>query len=96
VSNTYGIEVPGRHAGAPHRAPVRYLVVIDEGGTTLARLFLADREAAGEIDAGTDEVVQMMHGLVPVLGAGGPEWDRALAGHSTDARAGARVFTLAV
>ena len=96
MSTTYGMALPGRHAGQPHRAPVRYLVVIDEGGTTMARLFLASREAAGEIDAGTDEVVQMTHGLVPAQGAAGSEWDRALAGHSATERATARVYTLAL
>ena len=94
MSNTYGSPVPGRHAGGPYRKPVRYVVLIDGEGTRLARLFLASREAAGEFDAGAEEVLQMLHGLTPGHGAGGPEWDRSLAGHSAAERDGAQVFTL--
>ena len=96
MSNTYGSPMPGRHAGGPYRAPVRYVVLIDGDteGTRLARLFLADRLAAGEFDAGAEEVQQMLHGLVPEHGASGREWDKALAGHSAAERAGAQVFML--
>jgi hypothetical protein len=38
----------------------------------------------------------MTHGLIPVQGAAGAEWDRALAGHSTTERAAATVYTLSV
>jgi hypothetical protein len=75
---------------------VRYVVLIDCEGSRQARLFLADRQAAGEFDAGAEEVLQMLHGLTPSHGAGGPEWDAALAGHSAAERAGVQVFTLDV
>jgi hypothetical protein len=38
----------------------------------------------------------MTRGLVPALGAAGPEWDRALDGHSNTERAAAEVYTLDV
>jgi hypothetical protein len=97
MSNTYGMEVPGGHAGAPHRAPARYLVVIDgPEGTKIARLFSERREPAGEFDAGTDDVVRLTRGLTPVHGASGREWDAALAGHSAAERLAAAVYTLAL
>lgn len=96
MSNTYGMPAPGRHVGKEHRLPARYLVVIDAGGTTVARLFLADREPAGEFDAGTEEVVQMTRGLTPERGAHGREWDHALEGHSAAERRAAKVYTLDV
>lgn len=88
------MEAPGRHGNAPGRAPARYLVIIDGGGATLARLFLDSREPAGEVDASTEEVTLMMRGLTPQHGALEPHWDRALQGHSEGERAAARVFTL--
>jgi hypothetical protein len=75
---------------------VRYLVLIDSEGSRQARLFLATREPAGEFDAGAEEVLQMVHGLKPLRGATGPEWDAALAGHSPAERVGAQVFELDV
>jgi hypothetical protein len=96
VSQNYGIEKPGAHAQAAHRTPARYLVLIDAGGSTVARLFLESREAVAEFDAGTEGVALMTKGLHPVKGATGPEWDRALAGHSAAERADAEVFTLDV
>jgi hypothetical protein len=36
----------------------------------------------------------MTMGLVPVRGAAGPEWDRALGGHSAAERNAAEVYTL--
>jgi hypothetical protein len=51
---------------------------------------------AGEFDASTEEVAQMTSGLVPARGADGPEWDRALEGHSVTERRGAEVYTLDV
>jgi hypothetical protein len=96
VSQNFGIEKPGAHAQAVHRAPARYLVLIDAGGSTVARLILETREAVGEFDAGTEAVALMTKGLHPVKGAAGPEWDRALAGHSAAERANAEVYTLDV
>jgi hypothetical protein len=92
----FGIESPGAHRHTLHRAPVRYLVIIDAGGSTLARLYLATREQVAEFDAGTEEVAQMTQGLQPALGALGPEWDRGLEGHSAAERGAADVYTLDV
>ena len=90
------MEAPGKHIDVPRRAPVRYMMIIDSGGTTIARLFLDTREAAGEFDAGTEEVAVMSRGLTPAMDAGGAEWDRALQGHNADERANAKVYTLDV
>jgi hypothetical protein len=96
MDQSFGREAPGGRSGAPHRKPARFLVLIDSGGTTVARLFLASREPVGEFDAGTEEVALMTHGLTPAQGAHGPEWDRALEGHNAAERAAARVYTLDV
>ena len=96
MSQGFGIEAPGAHSQAPHRQPVRYVVIIEAAGAAVARLFLATREAAGELDASAEDVAQMTHGLMPARGAVGPEWDRALAAHSADERAAAGVYTLEV
>jgi len=96
VSQDYGGEAPRAHQGAPHRERTRYLVVIDGGGVTVARLFGRGREPLGDFDAGTEEVATMIKGLEPAGGAAGAEWDRALEGHSAAERAAARVYTLDV
>lgn len=94
MSQDFGREAPSPHAHTAHRAPARFLVLIESEGEPLARLFLATREQVAELDAGTEEVAQMTRGLAPAQGAEGPEWDRALAGHSADERRTARVYTL--
>jgi len=96
MSQGFGIEKPAAHQPSAHRAPARYLVLIDAAGSTLARLVLASFEAVAEFDAGTEEVALMTKGLQSVKGASGAEWDRALAGHSADERIDAEVFTLDV
>ncbi len=96
MSQVFGGESPRAHTQAPHRAPVRYLVVIDAGGSLLARLFVDTREQVAEIDAATEEAAQMTAGLTPAKGADGPEWDRALEGHSAAERRVADVYTLDV
>jgi hypothetical protein len=96
MSQTFGIESSGQHPHSSHRAPARYLVLIETAGAMVARLFLATREAAGEFDAGVEEVVNMTSGLTPQAGAAGPEWDQALQGHSASERSAARVYTLDV
>ncbi len=96
MSQDYGLPAPAAHAGGEHRPPARYLVLIDAGGVTVARLCLATREAVAEFDAGAEEVAVMTQGLTPVRGATGPEWDRALEGHSAAERAAAEVYTLDV
>ena len=94
MSQGFGHEVPGRHVNAVHRETTRYLVVLPSGGFAIARLFLESREQVAEFDASTEEVVTMTKGLKSVRGAEGPEWDRALAGHSAEERAEADMYTL--
>ncbi len=96
MSQTYGIESPGEHVHTLHRQPARYLVVIDAGGSMVARLFLDTRELVAEFDAGVAEVAVMTKGLVPATGALGPEWDRALGGHNAAERGAADVYTLTI
>jgi hypothetical protein len=96
MSENYGIESPGAHRQTQHRAPARFLVVIDAGGEQVARLFLATREAAGEFDASTEEVAVMLKGLAPQHVGDAAEWDHALAGHSLSERRRAEVYTLDV
>jgi hypothetical protein len=96
MNHGYGIEQPGEHTHTPHRTPVRYLVLIDAAGSSIARLYLATRELAAEFDGGTEEVARMTRGLSPSKGAEGPEWDQALEGHSSAERRAAGVYTLDV
>ena len=96
MNNGFGIESPSKHSAVPHRAPARYLIVIDAGGSAVARMFTDTRVAVAEFDASTEEVALMTQGLPPVRCAEGPEWDMALAGHSTAERAGAHIYTLDV
>ncbi|MEO8805287.1 MAG: hypothetical protein ABI433_04345 [Burkholderiaceae bacterium] len=92
----FGGETPRAHTQAVRRRPARFLVVIDSGGAAIARLFLDTREQVAEFDASTEETMQMTAGLVPAKGADGPEWDRALEGHSAAERAAAEVYSLEV
>jgi hypothetical protein len=96
MNHGYGIESPGEHVHTPHRKPARYLVVIDGGGSAVARLFVDTRELVAEFDAGAEEVALMTRGLQPAKGADGPQWDRALEGHSAKERGAADVYTLDV
>ncbi len=96
MSQDFGSESPRPHTRASHQKPARYLVVIDAGGSTVARLFLDTRQQVAEFDAGTEEVVQMTAGLVPAQGASGPEWDAALKGHNAAERRAAEVYTLEI
>jgi hypothetical protein len=92
----FGIETPSKHHPGTLRQAARLLVVIESGGAMLARLFLASHEQIAEFDAGTEETVSMTSGLSAVRGANGPEWDRALAGHSVAERAAAEVYLLPI
>ena len=94
MNHGFGIERPDAHTESERRASALYLVLIDAGGAVSAILFTAAREQVGEFDAGSEEVAVMTRGLAPVTGAGGAEWDRALAGHSAAERAAAQVYTL--
>ncbi len=96
MSQTFGMESPRSQTQALHRKPVRYLVVIDSGGSMIARLCLDTREQVSEFDAAVEEVGSMTAGLMPAEGAMGSEWDATLAGHSLEERVGAKVFTLAL
>ena len=96
MSQDYGSPSPDAHVQTAHRKIARLLVVIDAGGVGVARLFLDSREQVAEFDAGTEEAAQMISGLVPVQGAEGPEWDRALQGHSLAERRAAKVYALDV
>lgn len=96
MSHGFGNELPRAHGNTSPRARTRYLVVIDSGGFTVARLFLESREQVAEFDAGTEEVAQMVAHLHPDSSAGDPPWDRALAGHSAAERAAACVYSLEI
>ena len=96
MSQRFGSEAPRAHAHTEQQEPARYLVVIEANGSAVARLFLATREQVAEFDAGAEEATQVTSGLVPIQGATGPEWDRALAGHIAQERAAAQVYTLDV
>ena len=96
MSQDFGRESPNPHLQTEHRPPSRFLVVIHAGGVGVARLFVGNREQVAEFDAGTEEAAQMIAGLVPTNGADGPEWDRALQGHSLAERRAAEVYTLDV
>ena len=94
MSQGFGGEAPRAHTHTQHQRPARYLVVIDSEGSAIARLFLDTREQVAEFDAGAEEASRMTMGLVPITGADGPEWDRALAGHSAAERGAAHIYTL--
>jgi hypothetical protein len=96
MNHGFGMEAHGKHPAHEHRKPARYLLLIDAGGSTVARLFTESRESAGEFDAGSEEVAVMTQRLKPASGATAPEWDRALEGHSAAERAAAVVYTLDV
>lgn len=96
MNQGFGIEAPREHSHVPHRKATRFLVVIDAGGSAVARLLLEDGEQVAEFDAGAEEAALMTKGLVPAMGAEGPQWDRALSGHSAAERAAAAVYTLDV
>lgn len=96
MSQGFGNESPRAHAHTAHREPARLLVLIDSGGSTVARLFLDSREQVAEFDAGTEEVAQMTAGLVSTHDAAGADWDHALEGHSLAERQAAEVYRLAV
>lgn len=96
MSQTYGIPSPGKHSTKALRGHARYLVLMDVGGVTMARLFLESRELVAEFDASVEEVPAMLNGLQPEMGASGPEWDKALRGDNAAQRAAARVYTLSI
>jgi hypothetical protein len=92
----YGSQAPAPHVQHDLREPARYLVVLPAGDSVVARLFLADRQQVAEFAAGSEEVGSMTHEVVFETGASDAIWDQALAGHSKDERAAAKVYTLEV
>ncbi len=96
MSQDFGREAQRAPTQIPHREPARYLVLIESGGTVVARLFVATRVQVAEFDAATEEITQMIAGLQPRLEAGAADWDQALAGHSADERRTAEVYQLDV
>ena len=79
-----------------HSSPVKFLIVIDSGGSMVARLFDAKRVHVIDMDASTEDVVATTDGIVPTNSGAEPDWDRALAGHSAVERATAQVYALTV
>jgi hypothetical protein len=79
-----------------HKPPVKYLILIDAGGSMVARLFDGSRRLVTDIDAGSEEVAVMTTGLAPTYDGADPAWSQALAGHSVAQRRAAQVFTLDV
>lgn len=96
MSQTYGMETPGSHHSHPEREPVRYVVVIDAGDSTIARLLLATRQQVAEFDASAPEVLQMIVGLRASKNANSADWDHVLRSHSALERSAAHVYTLDV
>ena len=94
MSQTFGMEAPREHKPALHRKPARYLIIIEAGGSMIARLFLETRDMVAEFDAAVEEVTAMIKGLTPQTGALGAEWDQALQSHNATERAAATVYTL--
>jgi len=94
MSQGFGHELPPRHAQQQHRQVSRYLIVIDSSAGPVAKLFLDSHEQVGEFDAGTEEVAVMTRNAASSMGAAGPEWDKALSGHSAEERASATVHLL--
>jgi hypothetical protein len=76
--------------------PARYLLIIEGGGETLARLFDAERRHLADFDASSEEVAVMTAGLQPQHGVAAAEWGRALDGHNASEQRNARVYTLDV
>lgn len=78
------------------QTPARYLVIIEQDGAMLARLFDAERRQVIEFDAASEEVAVMLAGLAPVHDGSAPVWDSALRGHNQGEREQAQVYELDV
>jgi hypothetical protein len=76
--------------------PARYLLIIEGGGETVARLFDAERRHLADVDASSEEVAVMTAGLQPQRGVAAAEWGHALDGHNPGEQRDARVYTLDV
>jgi len=76
--------------------PARFLVLIEQDGSMLARLFDADRQPVIEFDAASEEVAVMTTGLRAAQEAAEREWDDALRGHNQRERQQAQIYVLDV
>ena len=74
--------------------PVKYLVLIDAAGSPVARLFDADQAHILDIDATSEEVVDMTGGHTPEYNGADARWDKTLQGHTSQERETAQIFTL--
>lgn len=94
MSQNFGREIPPRHVQLTHRDVTRFLVLIQAPEGPIAKLLLENHEQAAELDANTEEVATTIKGLVPSIGAAGPEWDKPLSGFSRRERERAEVYLL--
>ena len=76
--------------------PARYLVLIEQGGSMIARLFDEELHLVADIDAASEEVAVMTSGLQAQPTAAEPFWDAALRGHNGAERQAAEVYALDV
>ena len=76
--------------------PVKYLVMIETPDGMTARFFDAQRRHMSDIDASSEEVVVMLHGLVAEPVKPGSPWAEVLSSHNAQELAEAKVYTLEV
>jgi hypothetical protein len=76
--------------------PVKYLVLIEAAGIPVARLFDADKAHILDIDATSEEVVDMTGGHTPERSGADSRWDILLGGHTSQERREAQIFTLEI
>jgi hypothetical protein len=76
--------------------PVKYLVLIEAAGAPVARLFDGDNAHILDIDATSEEVVDMTGGHVPEHTGADARWDSLLGGHTAQERRDAQIFTLEI
>jgi hypothetical protein len=94
MSQDFGMQVPSRHATASRPSPVKFLVLIDSGGGSVARLYSDAHSLLNECDASAPEITAMTTGLAPGKDAMGRAWDPALRTFGMQERLTAEVFTL--
>jgi hypothetical protein len=76
--------------------PVKYLVMIETQEGMTARFFDAQRHHMSDIDASSEEVVVMLHGLVAEPIKPGSPWLEVLSSHNPQELAEAKIYTLEV